>query len=82
MCSSDLEGDGTMLDHTTFVYLSDAAEGHHSRCWEWPFVLVPGKRTGLQGGRYIEYPYWGLKGHKTIGNLYASLLHSVGERRD
>jgi hypothetical protein len=76
------EGDGTMLDHTTFVYLSDAAEGHHSRCWEWPFVLVPGKRTGLQGGRYIEYPYWGLKGHKTIGNLYASLLHSVGERRD
>ena len=35
------EGGGTMLDHTTIVYLSDAAEGHHSRCWEWPFVLIP-----------------------------------------
>jgi len=76
------EGDGTMLDHTTIVYLSDAAEGHHIRCWEWPFVLIPGKRTGLQGGRYVEYPYWGKKGHKTIGNLYASLLHSIGDRRE
>ena len=27
------EGDGTMLDNTVIVYLSDAAEGHHSRCW-------------------------------------------------
>src|SRR5690606_28279005 len=32
------EGDGTMLDNTVIVYLSDAAEGHHSRCWEWPLV--------------------------------------------
>jgi hypothetical protein len=76
------EGNGTMLDHTTIVYLSDAAEGHHSRCWEWPFVVIPGKGTGLKGGRYIEYPYWGKQGHKTIGNLYATFLHSVGDRRE
>ena len=30
------EGDGSMLDNTLIVYLSDAAEAHHSRCWEWP----------------------------------------------
>ncbi|MFN3151544.1 DUF1552 domain-containing protein [Bremerella sp.] len=76
------EGNGTMLDNTVIVYLSDAAEGHHSRCWEWPFVLIPGKNTGLQGGRYIDYPYYGNNGHREIGNLYATLLTVVGEERE
>lgn len=76
------EGDGTMLDNTVIVYLSDAAEGHHSRCWEWPYVLIPGKNTGIQGGRYLDYPYWGNPGHREIGNLYTTLLHAAGERRD
>lgn len=75
------EGNGTMLDQTTVVYLSDAAEGHHSRCWEWPFVVVGSAGGALKPGRYVEYPYWGKKGHKTIGNLYATLLHAVGDRR-
>ena len=34
------EGDGTMLDNTVIVYISDGAEGHHSRCWEWPCVVI------------------------------------------
>jgi hypothetical protein len=76
------EGDGTMLDHTLFVYLSDAAEGHHSRCWEWPFVLVGNLGGKLKAGRYVEYPYWGKKGHREIGNLYTTFLHAVGDRRD
>ena len=76
------EGDGSMLDNTTIVYLSDAAEGHHSRCWEWPFVLFPGKNSGLKLGRYIEYPYWGNDGHREIGNLYTTLLRVAGEHRD
>lgn len=75
------EGNGTMLDHTVIVYLSDAAEGHHSRCWEWPFVLIPGKETGLRGGRYLDFPYWGKPGHREIGNLYTTLLHGVGDKR-
>jgi hypothetical protein len=76
------EGDGTMLDNTLFVYLSDAAEGHHSRCWEWPFVLVGHLGGELKSGRYLEYPYWGKKGHREIGNLYTTFLHAVGDRRD
>lgn len=76
------EGEGTMLDNTTIVYLSDAAEGHHSRCWEWPFVLFPAKNSGMKGGRYVEYPYWGIDGHREIGNLYTTFLHVVGEHRD
>lgn len=76
------EGDGTMLDNTLIVYLSDAAEAHHSRCLEWPFVLIGDLGGQLRAGRYVEYPYWGLSGHKTVGNLYTSLLHAIGERRD
>lgn len=76
------EGDGTMLDNTAIVYLSDAAEGHHSRCWEWPFVVVGSAGGKLKAGRYVEYPYWGKKGHKTIGNLYATFLRAVGDRRE
>ena len=76
------EGDGTMLDHTCIVYLSDSAEGHHSRCWEWPMVLLGTLGGKLKAGRYVEYPYWGKKGHKTIGNLYATLCHAAGDRRE
>ncbi len=76
------EGDGSMLDNTVIVYLSDAAEAHHSRCGQWPFVLIPGKNTGLQGGRYLDFPHYMQDGHREIGNLYTTLLHTVGERRE
>lgn len=76
------EGNGTMLDSTVIVYLSDAAEGHHSRCWEWPMVVIGNAGGRLNGGQYVEYPYWGLPGHREIGNLYATLLHLAGDQRD
>ena len=76
------EGDGSMLDNTVIVYLSDAAEAHHSRCGQWPFVLIPGKNTGLRGGRYLDFPHYMQDGHREIGNLYTTLLHTVGERRE
>ena len=76
------EGDGSMLDNTVIVYLSDAAEAHHSRCGQWPFVLIPGKNTGLRGGRYLDFPHYMQDGHREIGNLYTTLLHAVGERRE
>jgi hypothetical protein len=76
------EGDGTMLDHTVIVYMSDAAEGHHSRCWEWPLVMIPGSKTGLLGGHYLEMPYWGQSGHREVGNFFTTLLHAIGKPRD
>jgi len=76
------EGDGTMMDNTLIVYLSDSAEGHHPVCQEWPFILIGdlGGRLKL-GNRYLRYPWYGNNGHRTIANLYLSLLHSVGEER-
>ena len=77
------EGDGTMLDNTLIVYLSDSAEGHHPVCHEWPFILIGdlGGRLKL-GNRYLRYPWYGNQGHRTIANLYLSLLHAVGERKN
>ncbi len=73
------ERDGTMLDNTVIVYLSDAAEAHHSSCWEWPFVLL-GKLGSRHhpGGAYLAYPGYGKQGHRTINNLYCTLLQAAG----
>ena len=76
------EGDGTMLDNTVIVYLSDAAEGHHSRCWEWPFVMLGGAGGNLKTGRYIDYPGYGHVGHRTTANLYTTLLNLAGSRAE
>lgn len=79
------EGDGTMLDNTLIVYLSDAAEKHHGSCTEWPFVLVggiSGKLKRTDGGRYLQYPGYGKPGHQTIACLYNSLLEAAGKPRD
>ncbi|MEM7232372.1 MAG: DUF1552 domain-containing protein [Planctomycetota bacterium] len=77
------EGDGTVLDNTLVVYLSDSAEGHHPRCDEWPILVIGdlGGRLKL-GNRYLSYPWYGQKGHRTLANFYLSLLHAVGDRRE
>ena len=81
------EGDGTMLDNTLIVYMSDAAESHHSRCWEWPFLILGdlgGKlKSGQPGkGRYLGFPKYGEKGHRVINGLYNTFLHVAGSPRD
>jgi hypothetical protein len=44
-----------MFDNRLIVYLSDAAEAHHSMCKEWPFVLIGDLGGQLKTGRYVEY---------------------------
>ncbi|HCN76122.1 MAG TPA: hypothetical protein DIT13_02870 [Verrucomicrobiales bacterium] len=72
------EGGGTMLDNTVIVYLSDGAETHHSRCFEWPFVVLGNASGRLKAGRYLQFPDYGLKGHRTINALHETLLHLAG----
>jgi len=76
------EGNGTMLDNTVIVYLSDGAESHHSRCWEWPMVVIGNMGGKLKTGRYIDYPGYGQKGNRTIANMYTTLLNLAGDKRD
>ena len=76
------EGNGTMLDNTVIVYLSDGAEGHHSRCWEWPMVVLGDMGGKLKTGRYVDFPGYGRKGHRTTANMYLTLLQLAGATRD
>lgn len=77
------EGDGTLLDHTLIVYLSDSGEAHHPNLKQWPVVLLGGLGDRLKpGGRYLQLPYYGAKKHRTLSNLYLTLLEAAGQPRD
>jgi hypothetical protein len=77
------EGDGTALDRTLIVYLSDSGESHHPRLQEWPVILL-GTLGGRirSNGRYLHYPTYQARGHRTISNLYLSLLQAAGDVRE
>jgi hypothetical protein len=67
------EGDGTMLDHTLFLYgtgISDSNTHFHD---DLPIALVGGKAAGIKGGRYIRYP----KG-TPLTNLHLTILENMG----
>ncbi len=77
------EGDGTMLDNTLIVYTSDFGESHHPLAYEWPFVLIGNLGGRLKaGGRFLNYPKYGTTGHRTVSNLYTSMLHAAGKPKD
>jgi hypothetical protein len=77
------EGNGTMLDNTVIVYLSDSGEGHHPRLEEWPVVLLGNMGGRLNtAGRYLQFPAYGTRRHRTMANLYCTLLHAAGRPRD
>jgi hypothetical protein len=77
------EGDGTMLDNTLIVYLSDSGDGHHPQLFEWPVILLGNLGGKLKtAGRYLQFPAYATKKHRTMANLYCTLLHAVGKPRD
>ena len=72
------EGDGTMLDNTLIVYLSDAANEHHTKCDEWPYVILGGHPRLKLGGRCLTYADFNNKGHRTVNAIHNTLLHASG----
>ena len=77
------EGDGTMLDNTLIVYLSDSGESHHPSLYEWPVVLLGNLGGRLRTeGRYLEFPRYQAPRHRTMASLYCTLLHAAGKPRD
>jgi hypothetical protein len=72
------EGDGTMMDNTLIVYTSDAAETHHSRGKQWPFVLVGNLGGKLRSGRFLDYPGVDKPGNRVINALYCTLAQAAG----
>lgn len=76
------EGNGTMLDNTVIVYISDGAEAHHSRCWEWPIVVLGNANGKIKSGRYVDYPGYAQLGHRTTANFFTTLLNVAGSRAE
>ena len=72
------EGNGSMLDNTLILYTSCSGGAHHDGQRDWPFVLLGGMANKLQLGRYIEYDQYKAPGHRTIANLYLTLMHAAG----
>jgi hypothetical protein len=67
------EGDGSMLDHTVFLYgtgISDSNTHFHD---DLPIALVGGSAAGIRGGRYIRQP----KG-TPLANLHMTILDKLG----
>ena len=77
------EGNGTLLDNTLIVWMSDSAEEHHGQGEQWPMVLVGNLGGRLKtAGRFLQFPKYGIKGHRTMANFYLALLHAVGDQRE
>jgi hypothetical protein len=65
------------------VYLSDSGESHHPSLEEWPVVLIGNLGGTLKtAGRYLEFPCYQSKNHRTMAALFCTLLHAAGKPRD
>ena len=67
------EGDGTMLDHSLFLYgtgISDSNTHFHD---DLPIVVVGGKAAGIKGGRYVRHPQG-----TPLANLHITILDKLG----
>jgi hypothetical protein len=77
------EGNGTMLDHTAIVYLSDNGEQHHSSASEWPVLVIGGSELGLRtDGRTIVYPGADHANNRQMSNLFNTLGYAAGGALD
>jgi hypothetical protein len=76
------EGDGTMLDNTLMLMVSTSGSTHHTRCTNFPMLLVGNCNGKLRMGRHIQVPGYGKTENRTIGTMYTTLLHAAGAPRD
>jgi len=76
------EGDGTMLDNTVIVFLSDAGAQHHTGYESMPLMVLGNLNGAFKTGRYLHYPTYNQTGHRVLANLLMSLGHGAGLPED
>ena len=69
------EGDGTMLDNTLILWISEFGDGGTHDVTNLPVMLAGGVGR-LEHGRHIR------AAGKTTGDLYTSIFNLFGEQRD
>jgi len=71
------EGDGTLLDHTVYLYGSGMGNPNVHDHVNLPILVAGGAAGNLKGGRHIKYAE-----PTPLANLHLTLLEKVGVRMD
>jgi hypothetical protein len=71
------EGDGSLLDHTLYLYGSGMGNPNVHDHVNLPILVAGGGATGIKGGRHIKYAE-----PTPLANLHLTLLERVGVRMD
>jgi hypothetical protein len=77
------EGDGTALDNSVFVYLSDNGGEHHSKHERYPGYILGSAGGKLKtGGRFLRYPRAGTAGARSMADLFCTIATACGVPTD
>jgi hypothetical protein len=71
------EGDGTLLDHTTYLIGSGMGNPDIHDHQNLPIILARGSASGARGGRHIKYEQL-----TPLANLHLALMDHMGVRLD
>ena len=71
------DGDGTLLDHSVFLWGAAMGDGDHHTPYDLPISLVGGGCGTLKGNRHLKYTM-----HTPFMNMGLSLLDKVGVHLD
>jgi len=71
------DGDGTLLDHTAYLYGSGMGNPSLHDHVNLPILVAGGTGIGVKGGRHIRY-----ESGKSLANLHLTLLDLVGVHLD
>lgn len=71
------DGDGSLLDHSMFLYGSNMSNSDRHNNYPLPNILVGGGAGRLNGGRHIELPEY-----TTLSNLLLTILNKAGVESD
>jgi hypothetical protein len=71
------EGDGTLLDHSMFLYGAGLSNPNLHAHYDLPLVVVGGAAGRLKGGRHIVF-----KAETPMTNLLLSMLDKAGVRTE
>lgn len=67
------EGDGTMLDHSLVVLVTEVCDGNLHLHDDMPFLIAGGAGGRLSGGRLLDV------GYRRHGDLWASVADAMGQ---
>lgn len=71
------DGDGTLLDHSLFLYGSNMSNSDRHDSYPLPNILVGGACGKVKGGRHIELP-----AHTPLSNVLLTVLNVVGVNQE